>query len=94
MDHSMVSNGIFKFLFFIFISIDKIASYIRSIFNYGTLKEEDQNPILPLKYFANNWNLPSIYSIYNYLFITNIYNIYIYIYNYIYIYKNILLYIL
>ena len=50
---------------YLFISFDKIASYISSIFNYGTLKEEDQNPILPLKYFANNWNLPSIYNIYS-----------------------------
>lgn len=44
---------------YIFLSFDKIASYISSLFNYGTLRENYENPFMPLSYFAYNWNKSS-----------------------------------
>ena len=44
---------------YLLISFDKISSYISSIFNSGTLKEEKDNPLLPLKFFKKNFNIPS-----------------------------------
>ena len=40
---------------YLFLSFDKISSYISSIFNPGTLKEENNNPLLPLKFFNRNF---------------------------------------
>jgi hypothetical protein len=40
---------------YIFLSFDKIASYISSLFNYGTLRENYENPLMPLSYFKYNW---------------------------------------
>ena len=41
---------------YLFLTFDKISSYISSLFNKGTLKEEDENPLLPLKYFKTNFD--------------------------------------
>ena len=40
---------------YLFITFDKIASYISALFNIGTLKEENDNPLLPLKFFTRKW---------------------------------------
>ena len=42
--------------FHVFISFDKISSYISSLFNVNTLRENYNNPIMPLSYFKYNWN--------------------------------------
>lgn len=38
---------------YLFFTFDIIASYISSIFNYGTIQEKVKNPITPLSYFIN-----------------------------------------
>ena len=42
---------------YLFITLDKIASYISSMFNSGTISENQSNPLEPLKYFTINYNL-------------------------------------
>lgn len=42
---------------YLFITLDKIASYISSIFNSGTISENQNNPLEPLKYFDINFDL-------------------------------------
>jgi hypothetical protein len=54
-----INNVSNKDSIYLLISFDKISSYISSIFNSGTLKEEKDNPLLPLKFFKKNFNLSS-----------------------------------
>lgn len=54
-----INNVSNKDSIYLLISFDKISSYISSIFNSGTLKEEKDNPLLPLKFFKKNFNVPS-----------------------------------
>ena len=59
-----INNVSNKDSIYLLISFDKISSYISSIFNSGTLKEEKDNPLLPLKFFKKNFNVPSSSSQY------------------------------
>ena len=58
---------------YLFLSFDKIASYISSLFNAGTLKEENENPLLPLKFFKRNFisSTKKSSSIFDYIYINN-----------------------
>ena len=50
-----------------FLSFDKIASYISSLFNRNTIMENDKNPFIPLSYFKYDWNDTSMDSTTQYL---------------------------
>lgn len=58
---------------YLFLTFDKIASYISSLFNIGTLKEENNNPLLPLKYFQRDFKISKTTSasVFNYLYVNN-----------------------
>lgn len=58
---------------YLFLSFDKIASYISSLFNVGTLKEEKDNPLLPLKFFKRNFIISTkkSSSIFDYIYMNN-----------------------
>lgn len=38
---------------YLFLSFDKIATYISSLFNYGTLQENNEDPFVPMKLFTS-----------------------------------------